>query len=69
MVYPHLPNRRDLAVGFFKVAAIFYFTLAVVVGITHYATAPPSGANQIGQSIGAGLIWPWLIVEFVIEEG
>ncbi len=55
----------DLAVhrGFFKVAALFYFALAVGVGVGHYFIR----ASYDSDSVGFGMSWPWQVIKFVIS--
>ncbi len=52
----------DLALGIFKVAALFYFTVALIVGWTH--DVPTDSGNPIAQAVGYGLMWPWLVIKF-----
>ncbi len=53
--------------GIYKVVAIFYLTVALAVGLTHDVRT--NSGHPIAESIGAGLIWPWFVIEFVIEAG
>ncbi len=51
--------------GFLKVASIFYFVVALVIGLTH--DVPSNSGTPIGDAVGYGLIWPWFVIEFVTE--
>ena len=51
-----------------KGAALFYFALALGVGFGHYVNDLGRGQNPISSSAGAGLSWPWLVVEFAIDR-
>ncbi len=52
--------------GFLKVASIFYFVVALAIGFTH--DAPSNNGTPIADSVEHGLIWPWFVIEFFIEE-
>ncbi len=51
--------------GIYKTAAIFYLTVALVIGLTH--DVPARSGTPIADAVGYGLIWPWFVIEFVIE--
>ena len=51
--------------GIFNVVVLFYLTVALVIGLTH--DAPAGSGTPIADAVGYGLIWPWFVIEFIVD--